>query len=70
MSVTSAARPRVVTVPIALPMAAMPAGAGIERGATAIVVVAHLHHRVPRRHPAGLPQPGQRGDDGNGCQDR
>ena len=51
-------------------MAAVPTGARIRRRATAVVVIAHLHHRVHGRHPAGLPKPSQRGDDGNGGHDR
>ena len=45
-------------VHVALRVSAMPA-ARIRRGATAVIVVAHIHHRIHRRHPAALPQPGQ-----------
>ena len=35
----------------------------------AIVGVAHVHHRVRRRHQAGQPHPGQRSHDGHGGED-
>ncbi len=65
-----ARRPRMVVVPVTLPVAAVPTHTGIELSATAVVQVAHLHHRIRRRHPAGLPHPSQRSHDRDGCQHR
>ena len=60
----------VVGVPVGLPVAAVPGNVGLRLDAAAIVQVAHLHHRIRRWHPAGLPHPRQRSHNRHGCQHR